>query len=119
MASHTEVLDGPGAREKIEAREAILEEGDLRSSHPEGVESARNYQKTMEIAGPFAKERVYPVAIPVMNESRSQNDSVEFNLENGSGMGLEEDRDGILKAKISGNWVSQIFLFIDTVKSYD
>lgn len=95
-----ELSQGPGERERIAGREAILEEGDLRSSHPG---SGPQVPVTEEIAGPFAHERVYPV-IPPRGQSRvitSETPDV--------GMGeseMENDRDGILKAKISGNWVS-------------
>jgi distribution and morphology protein 10 len=85
----------PGLGAEIQGREAILEEGDLRGSHLAPVREMRHGRE--EIDGPFAKERVYPgsaarPAPPATVEVESSNTA-------------EDDRDGILKAKVSGNWV--------------
>lgn len=81
---------GPGEVEKAQGREAILEEGDLR----------RDHHALSEVPGPFAHERVYPVAAPIPTPSATPElGTVESTRD------TAEDRDGILKAKISGNWV--------------
>lgn len=95
-----EVGQGPGERERIAGREAILEEGDLRASHS-GPEAPQPVV-TEEVAGPFAHERVYPVIPP-----RSQSRTIASETTDVGMAEMENDRDGILKAKISGNWVSR------------
>lgn len=88
-------------------REAILEEGDLRGKYDTGSGRADG-----EVEGPFANERVYPVSqIPVKPTTARQPLSTANPVS--TTQPEADDRDGILKAKISGNWVSPMYRFHD------